>query len=113
MDAVLNEFDEGKEVLGDQKIPDRRQLLANRIRIDAVSCLLQRRENHSCRQRAARGVRADASPNLNAEIMALQFERAQFEPEVQVQSEFAPGATLVHGLSKLSQKIFIFLWGLF
>jgi hypothetical protein len=114
IDAIMNNFGDGEATMATEKVPARRQLLANRIRIDAVSCLLQRRENHDFSLPVVRGMRCDASPKLNAEIMATEVETVVMgEGGVDIQTEFFPGATLVHGCSRLAQKVYIFLWGLF
>ena len=112
LDAILNDFADSECMEDLDRVPDRRQLLACRIRIDALSCLLQRRELHDFRASSiVRGLKADASPKLHAEVMAMHVESISFDP-VKIGTDNLPGATLAHGLSKLAQKAYIFLWGL-
>lgn len=115
LDAILNGFDEFEAAMGDDKAINKRQALHYRVRIDAVPALLQRRENHDSSLQVARGMRCDASPKLNAEI-TMEMESVFYDSSAKVnvvQREYLPGATLVHRLSRLPQKLFVCLWGLF
>lgn len=54
LDAILGDWNQGQESFGDKRIPATKQLMAYRVRIDAVSCLLQRnarRHSRSLRRR--------------------------------------------------------------
>ena len=60
-----------------------------------------------------RGLRADASPKLNAEILAAELESfTNVALHDTKKAEWLPGATLAHGCAKLPQTLFVFLWGI-
>jgi hypothetical protein len=113
MDAILGDFDFGKEEVESANPPSKRQLLKNRIKIDVVSCLLQRREVRGESPHTVRGVKIDASPKLHAEILAIEMETVPAGVVADVCIEKLPGSTLLHGASRLAHKMFLFLWGLF
>lgn len=58
------------------------------------------------------GLRADGSPKMNAELLAMELEAFDGGAETRI-IEFLPGATLAHGFTRLPLKVFVFLWGLF
>ena len=98
---------------GEDDFQSKRTRLRDLVRVDVVSCLLQRREARQHEGIAIRGLRADGSPKLNAEIFAVEMESfCGHDPSTRA-LEFLPGGTLAHGLSGLPNKIFQFLWGLF
>ena len=115
LDATAGEWDSGHALNTAADGIDKRRLHRDLIRVDAVSCLLQRRE---CRRMEASGtsivrqLRVDGSPKLNAEIIASEVELIVDADIATRQLEFLPGSTVVHGMSKLPQKVFMFLHGL-
>jgi len=113
LDAFLQEFGVGTEHLQLEKLPNGKQVLRHRIRTDAVAALLQRRESRQLGPATIRGLRADASPKLHAEIMAMEMETLPTGIASSRQVEHLPGSTLVHGMAKLPHKLFNFLWGVF
>lgn len=99
-------------------VPNKNRLRRIRIQIDATACLLQRREARAPTvERHIRGLRADASPKMSAEIMAMEVDSISFsercgELVLQRGTEWLPGSTLSHGCARVPHKIYSLLWGL-
>ena len=118
VDALMEEVGEGKDVLEQSNLPALGHGVSYKDKIvaDVVACLLHRRRVDSMntpQSRVTRGFRADASPKLHAEIMALQIETVVDEDVPNASVMMAPGSTLAHGNSRLSEKTITFLWGMF
>lgn len=89
----------------------RRVRLKDLVRRDVVARLLQRRESRRPDSFVVRGMRCDGSPKLNTEVLAVAVESITTDDGTEHCCEYLPGGTLLHGLSKLPQKLFQLVWG--
>lgn len=105
---------DGDDALAESEVPTGTRARArDLIRIDAVCCLLQRREVRREPQSTIRGLRCDASPKLQSDVMATEVETICARVMSDRVVEVMPGSTLMHCLSKLPHKLFMVLWGFF
>ena len=87
-----------------------KKLLKDRIRCDAVACLMSR----ALYQEAPKTLflLADASPQCFEEVFGVHLESLKGVDLSTLQSEKLPGSTLQHGHFGLGQKVFNLLWSL-
>lgn len=92
--------------------PSRQVRQRDIIRLDAIACLIQRRQSRRPHADTTRGLRCDGSPKLNAEIVAVEVECFEAGALARRSCDMLPGGTVAHGHSGLPQKLMQFLWGL-
>ena len=114
-DALVNDWSVDDDDQGGSAPPPakKNKVLRDRVKVDALSCLLQRREVRTEGRATTRSIRIDASPKLGAEILAIEMETIPDGVVDHVRVEKLPGSTLVHGASRVAHKTCLFLWGLF
>ena len=112
--ARHNSWDSSSSVaLTEEQLMSERVRAFDLVRIDAVACLLQRREVRREGKRVVRGIRCDASAKLNSEILGVEVETISGLDVNNRRVEAMPGATLISGCLKLPHTLFTFLWGFY
>jgi len=110
--ALVEDFNPAADPLTGYSEPTVHKESASVVRVDAISCLLQRRESRNTHDSCWRGIKVDGSPKLHCEILGCEMETMPDKTPATVHIEKLPGATLVHGAQKICHKLFVFLWGL-